>query len=212
MLKRIALKRIVMVALATAALSIAIPVAAKQKVEPPKIAEDAKNPPPKTALNAYQRFEVSPVTMGPPFDAHEANKLAMQKLQANIDERANPLIAEWNAKPAGDAQRTLKIAPEIGYIRFITGGKRFFGGAFAGGSAILLKVKLTDAATGEVVGEPQFYQYANAFSATYTFGAMDKHMLIRISGMLANYLKSNYDAPMETPVMVAPGHEEEDAK
>lgn len=206
------LKRIVMVALAAAVFSIAVPAVAKPKVEPPKIAEDAKNPPPKTALNAFQRFEMSPVTMGPPFDEYEANKLAMQKLQVNIDERVNPLLAEWNARPAGDAPRTLKIDSEIAYIRFITGGKRFFGGAFAGGSGILLKLKLTDAATGEVVGEPQFYQYANAFSATYTFGAMDKHMLIRMSGMVANYLKSNYDAPVETLVMVAPGHEEEDTK
>jgi hypothetical protein len=155
---------------------------------------------------------MSPVTMASPFEEYEANKLAQQNLQANIDERAKPLIAEWNARPAGDAPRTLKIDSEIAYIRFITGGKRFFGGAFAGGSGILVKMKLIDAATGEVVGEPQFYQYANAFSATYTFGAMDKHMLIRISGMVANYLKSNYDAPVETMVMVAPGHEEEEKK
>lgn len=206
------LKHAAVVVLSVAALSFASPVFAGKKVEPPKIAEDALNPPPAMALNGFQRFELAPVAMGEPWTGQEANELAQQRLQANIDERANPLIAEWNAKPAGDAPRTLKIAPEIGYIRFITGGKRFFAGALAGGSGILVKMKLTDAATGEVVAEPQFYQYANAFSATYTLGAMDKHMLIRISGMVTDYLKRNYDAPVGGAVMVAPGHEEQPEK
>lgn len=206
------LKHIAAVALSMAVLSFASPVFAGKKVEPPKIADDALNPPPAMALNSFQRFELVPVAMGAPWKGQEANEQALQRLQANIDERANPLVAEWNAKPAGDAPRTLKVAPEIGYIRFITGGKRFFGGAFAGGSGILVTMKLTDAATGEVVAEPQFYQSANAFSATYTFGAMDKHMLIRISGMVADYLKRNYEAPVGGAVMVAPGHEEQPEK
>ncbi len=206
------LKRMLMAAFVVATLSLAGPVAAKKKIAPPKFSEDAKNPVPTMALNAFQRFEMSPVKMGPPFDEHESNKGALQNLEANLAERAKPLITEWNAKPAGDAPRTLKIEPEIGYIRFISGGARFFGGAFAGDSGILLKLKLSDAATGEVIGEPQFYQRAGAFSATYTFGAMDKHMIIRVSGMVANYLKLNYDAPTETLVMVAPGHEDEEKK
>lgn len=206
------LKRMLMAAFVAATLSVAGPVVAKTKVEAPKFSEDAKNPAPAGALSAFQRFEMSPVKMGPPFDEYDANKAAVQNLEANLAERAKPLLAEWNAKPAGDAPRTLKIEPEIGYIRFITGGKRFFGGAFAGDSGILLKLKLSDAATGELIGEPQFYQRAGAFSATYTFGAMDKHMIIRISGMVANYLKLNYDTPTETLIMVAPGHEEEEKK
>jgi len=206
------LKRIVMVAFATIALSLSLPADAKQKIQAPKFSEDAKNPAPSVVLSSFQRFEMMPVSLEPPFDEYDANKDAVQNLEANLAERAKPLIDEWNAKPAGDAPRTLRIEPKIAYIRFITGGKRFFAGAFAGDSGILIKLKLTDAATGETIGEPQFYQRAGAFSAAYTFGAMDKHMLIRASGMIANYLKTNYDAPTETLVMVAPGHEDEDKK
>lgn len=178
------------------------------RIEEPKIEDDARNPPPKAALNAYQRFELSPVAMGAPFTEYDSNKVALEKLQANIDERVKPLVGEWNARTAGEAPRTLKIDPEIGYIRFISGGKRFWGGAFAGASAILLKVKLTDAATGEVVGEPEFYQHANAFGAAWSFGGTDKHMLIRISAMVEDYLKNNYADAVGSAVSVAPGHEE----
>jgi hypothetical protein len=205
------LKRFACSVLTAVAFALATPVQAA-KVDPPKIAEDARNPPPTVALNTFQRFELSPIAMGAPWAGQNANEDARKNLQANIDLRANPVVAEWNAKPAGDAPRTLKIEPEIVYIRFITGGKRFFGGAFAGSSGVLLKMKLSDAATGEVIAEPQIYQRANAFSAAYTFGAMDKHMMIRASAMVADYLKQNYDAPVGGLVMVAPGHEEEPEK
>lgn len=201
-------KRAAMIALSAFALSVLSPAFAGEKIKAPEIADDARNPPPAVALKTFQRFELSPVAMGAPWAGQKANEEAKGHLQANLDERARPVVAEWNAMPAGDAPRTLKIEPEIAYVRFITGGKRFFGGAFAGGSAVLLKVRLIDAASGEVVGEPQFYQHANAFSATYTFGAMDKHMMIRLSAMVADYLKANYDAPVGGPVAVAPGHEE----
>ena len=187
---------------------------AGEKVPAPDIADDARNPPLSVALNTYQRFELAPIAMGAPWAGQKANEEARRHLQENLDERANAVIAEWNAKPAGTAPRTLKIVPEIVYVRFITGGKRFFGGAFAGGSGVLLKVTFTDAATGEAIATPQFHQHANAFSATYTFGAMDKHMMIRTSAMVAEYLRSNYATPIGGPMAVAPGHEDapEDAQ
>lgn len=187
---------------------------AGEKVPAPDIADDARNPPPSVALNTYQRFELAPIAMGAPWAGQKANEEARRHLQENLDERANPVIAEWNVKPAGAVPRTLKIVPEIVYVRFITGGKRFFGGAFAGSSGVLLKVTFTDATTGEAIATPQFYQHANAFSATYTFGAMDKHMMIRTSAMVAEYLRSNYATPVGGPMAVAPGHEDapEDAQ
>ena len=192
-----------------ALLCFSAPVFAGGKIAPPDFKEDSRNPAPSTALNAFQRFDLAPVAMGAPWKGQDANEAALANLQANVDIRVKPVVAEWNAKPPADVPRTLKIEPEIAYIRFITGGKRFFAGAFAGDSGILLKVKLSDAATGEVIGEPQFYQRANKFGATWSFGATDKHMLIRMSAMVADYLKTNYAAPAETLVMVAPGHEED---
>lgn len=194
---------------AIALLVFCAPAFAADRIEAPKFSEDARNPAPSVALGAFQRFELSPVAMGAPWKGQDANEAALGNLQANLDERAKPIVAEWNAKPAGSAPRTLKIEPEIAYIRFITGGKRFFAGAFAGDSGILLKVKLSDAATGEVIGEPQFYQRANKFGAAWSFGATDKHMLIRMSAMVADYLKTNYSAPTATLIMVAPGHEDD---
>lgn len=164
----------------------------------------SENPPPTLALDNFQRFEMAPIAMGAPFAGQKGNEVAKQKLQANLDLRATPLLATWNAKPAGDAPRTLKIQPSIRYIRFITGGKRFFAGALAGGSSILVNVNMVDAATGEVIASPEFYQHANALGAAYSFGATDKTMLIRISNMTTEYLRKNYSQAVGSSVSVAP--------
>ena len=164
----------------------------------------SENPPPKTTLDNFQRFEMDPVAMGAPFAGQKGNEVAKQRLQANLDLRAKPLLAEWNAKPAGDTPRTLKIQPTIRYIRFITGGKRFFAGALAGGSSILVNVNMIDAATGEVIASPELYQHANAMGAAWTYGATDKTMLIRISNMATEYLRNNYSQAVGGSVSVAP--------
>lgn len=166
--------------------------------------QNSENPPPSAALNTYQRFEITPIVMGAPFAGQKGNEVAREHLQADLDERAQPLLAQWNAMPPTDAPRTLKIVPEIRYIRFITGGKRFFAGAMAGGSSVLVSVKLLDGETGAVVADPDFYQHANAMGAAWSFGATDKTMLIRISNMITEYLRANYDAPVGSSVSQAP--------
>jgi len=162
------------------------------------------NPPPTTALNAFQRFEAAPIYMGAPWAGQKGNDIAKGKLQDNLDLRLKPLLAEWNARDAGEAPRTLRIEPTIKHIRFITGGKRFFAGALAGGSSLLVSVKLVDAATGEVVAEPEFYQHANAMGAAWSFGATDKTMLIRISNMVTEYVRANYAQAVGGSVSIAP--------
>lgn len=155
--------------------------------------KNATNPPPAKPLDQFQRFEVRPITMDAPYSGQDANEVAKGSIQANLDERLGPVLADWNAKPAGAAPHTLVIEPHIEHVKFISGGRRFWAGAFAGGSAVLMTVKFTDASTGEVVAQPEFYQHANKMGAAWSFGATDKAMLVRVAGMIANYVRNNYD-------------------
>ncbi len=189
---------------AAAALSLAFAVAASaaDKFEPP--ADNAKNPPPSVAFNTFQRFEMLPVAMDAPYAGQKGNEVAKEYLQGNLNDRVGAVLKTWNEQPAGDAPRTLKIEPKMAHVRFISGGKRFFGGGFAGSSWVYMTVRVSDAQTGEVVGEPAFFQRANAIGAAWTFGATDKSMLIRLSSMLRAYLQNNYDKTVDTAVTVAP--------
>lgn len=156
-------------------------------------AKEINNPPPKAALESFDRFEIAKITMEAPYAGQGANEQAKERLQINLDERTTPLLAEWNAKePKHSPPRTLKIEPAIRHVKFISGKARFWAGAFAGGTAVLMTVKLSDAASGEVIAEPEFYQHANAMGAAWSFGATDKTMLVRVTDLISNYLKSNY--------------------
>ncbi len=161
------------------------------------------NPPPTMPLNAFQRFEISPIAMDAPYAGQSANEAAKSSIQANLDLRAQPVLAEWNSKPAGADAKTLKIEPTIRHIRFVSGGARFWGGAWAGGSAVLMTVKLTDASTGQVIAEPEFYQHANKMAGKWSFGATDKAMLVRVASMITDYLQKNYSAPVGGSTSVA---------
>lgn len=190
------------VLMSAAMLLLAAPLINAAEFEKP--AEDAKNPALIVALNTYQRFEIVPVAMDAPYAGQKGNEVAREYLQGNLDERVGAVLKAWNEQPAGDAPRTLKIEPKLTHVRFISGGKRFFAGGFAGKSWVYVTAKLTDGQTGAVVGEPGFYQQANALGAAWTFGTTDKTMLIRISSMLRAYLQQNYDKTVEVPVMIAP--------
>ena len=163
-------------------------------------AKNLNNPPPSVQLDTFDRFEIAPIAMVAPYAGQPANEQAKERLQANLDERVPPVLTEWNAKEAKNTPpRTLKIEPTIRHVKFVSGKARFWAGAFAGGTAVLMTVKLSDAATGEVIAEPEFYQHANAFGAAYSMGGTDKAMLIRVTDMVANYLKSNYIAAVGGP-------------
>jgi hypothetical protein len=163
-------------------------------------AKEVTNPPPKMALASFDRFEISPIAMVAPYAGQPPNEQAKERLQANLDERTPPVLAEWNAKPEkNQPARTLKIEPTVRHVKFVSGKARFWAGPFAGGTAVLMTVKLSDAASGEVIAEPEFYQHANAMGAAFSYGATDKAMLIRVTDLITNYLKSNYTEAVGGP-------------
>jgi hypothetical protein len=163
-------------------------------------AKQITNPPPSVPLNTFDRFEIAPIAMVAPYAGQDANEDAKKRLQTSLDEKVQSFLPQWNAAEAKNTPaKTLKIQPTIRHVKFIGGAARFWTGAAAGGSAVLMTVKLSDAATGEVIGEPEFYQHANKFGAAYSFGATDKNMLIREIELIAEYLRANYAAAVGGP-------------
>src|SRR4249919_353787 len=75
--------------------------------------KNTDNPPPAVPLNTFARFEMSPITMDAPYAGQEGNEVAKNSIQANLDLRVQPVLAQWNAQPAGGDARTLRMEPEI---------------------------------------------------------------------------------------------------
>ena len=188
-----------------AAAVLAIACLAPLHAATPTFDTAARNPPPSVALNTFDRIEVAPLVLAEGLDAHKGNRVAQRYLQVDLDERLRERIEAHNAGAgAGDAPgRTLVVTPEITAIRFITGGKRLLFGGFGGKSWAVLKLRMVDKATGEVVAEPRFEQRAFGIFGGYSLGASDKLMLARLADMATAYLVDNTAAPVGGAVAVS---------
>ena len=148
------------------------------------------NPPPSEALGGFQNYEVSQVALAAD-QKSESNEVALIKVQENWDKNVGLMLDDWRA--AGTNGRTLLIEPIVTEMKFVSGGKRFWAGAAAGSSAVLMTVNLTDKASGDVIASPQFFQRAAAYGGAWSFGGSDNAMLVRISSLVAQYLGDNKD-------------------
>lgn len=158
------------------------------------------NPAPAQALSAFDRFEVRSIALSPQYADKKANKKALAKLQENLDARLRGLLDEWNQAPARhDPPRRLLIEPRVEKIKFIGGGARFWAGALAGKSALLMRVRLSDADSGALIAEPEFYQHAAAMAGAWTVGGADNAMLARAATVIGDYLQANHASAVGGP-------------
>ena len=159
-----------------------------------------QNPPPTAKFASFDRFELTSVALDPAYADQGANQKATAKIQEYFDLEVKPLINRWNGeKPARQTSRTLLIEPRIEHIKFIGGGARFWTGALAGSSAVLMKVKYVEKTTGKVIAEPEFFQRAAALSGAWTLGGQDNAMLARIVTLVADYTNRNYHEAVGGP-------------
>ena len=159
-----------------------------------------QNPPPAEKFSGFTQFELAKVSLVAPYAGQEANERALRKIQENVSLKADPLLRKWNASGAAvTPARTLVITPVITEIKFISGGSRFWAGALAGSSAVLLTAKVVEKESGKEIAVPMFYARAAAMGGAWTFGTTDNLMLTRIAERLTDYIAANYDAAVGGP-------------
>ncbi|HZF17224.1 MAG TPA: hypothetical protein VE046_14900 [Steroidobacteraceae bacterium] len=152
------------------------------------------NPPPSAAFNGYGKYELKPLIVVAPYASQPANQKAAAKIREHIGEQMEPIVAAWN-KSGGTSGKTgtLVIEPIVEEIKFIGGGARFWAGAMAGSSYVILRLKVSEAETGTVIAQPEFFQRAQAVSGAWSFGGADNGMLGRIVTVASAYLNGNYE-------------------
>lgn len=167
-----------------------------------------QNPPPSEKFASFNRFEIHPITMGAPYAGQDANERATRKIQENLDLRASPLLQRWSeAADSTQPARTLVIQPRIEEIKFISGGSRFWAGAWAGSSAVILRASFMEKETKRIIAAPEFYARAAAMGGAWSFGGTDNAMLVRIANRLSDYLEGNYAAAVGGPTGAEPRRE-----
>jgi hypothetical protein len=153
------------------------------------------NPPPVVALNNFASYEMLDLTILPPYAGQGANEKAADRIRQNLQGQVTPILQAWSAAGAKSGYSgTLVIEPQISEIKFIGGATRFWVGAMAGSSYVILKLKITEQPSGRVIAEPEFFQRAAAMSGAYTMGGQDNDMLQRIVTLVNGYINGNHEA------------------
>jgi hypothetical protein len=154
---------------------------------------EPQNPPPANALAGYDKYELAPIAMGPPYEGDKGKEKAREKIQGHMTAATGPIIEQWNKDAAANTRGlTLVIEPRIEKLKVVSGGARFWGGALAGDSYVVMKFRFVEQPSGKLLAEPEFYQRAAAMSGAWTFGGQDKDMLNRIVALANRYLETNY--------------------
>lgn len=154
---------------------------------------EPQNPAPPNALQGYDKYELLPLAMGPPYAGDEGKEKAKEKIQGFMTTETGAIVAQWNKDAAGGTRgQSLVIEPRIEKLKVVSGSARFWAGAMAGDSYVVIKVKLVEQPSGKLLAEPEFYQRAAAMSGAWTVGGQDKDMLHRIVTLTNHYLQVNY--------------------
>lgn len=134
------------------------------------------------------------VTIAPKFASANPNQRAAGRINEELITGLNNVfpgmqVVDHTTQEVPD--KTLVIRPKIKEIKFIGGAARFWVGAMAGSSAVLMQVDFLDQSTGTVLTSPQFYRSAGAMSGGGSMGASDNMMLSAIAQDIVTYTVSN---------------------
>jgi hypothetical protein len=144
----------------------------------------------------YDAVTLMHVDIDPKLASSTANQEAVKKIDEHLVTKMHDVFRNLQdpetSQPSARANgRTLIISPYVSDIKFISGVARFFVGAAAGSSAVLMKVTYTDAETHRVIADPEFYEHVNAIGNP-GMGWADNLMLELIADDIVHYSKLNH--------------------
>jgi hypothetical protein len=154
--------------------------------ETPATAEPFANDAPLDA--AYTSIVVAP------FDASDEVK---ENYSDDLDKSHSALMAalikqgrfqQVGKSLKGSPDGCLIVETEVPEMRIVSGAARFWGGAFAGSSNMVMNLKLVDAKTQTVVREKHLESGNNAFAAAWTYGSSDRSLPTDMGNIVASYL------------------------
>lgn len=154
--------------------------------------ESARLPPPTRKLSTFADYQLKPMALSPAVQAEQGKVEVAAQLEADLKAEIQPLLDKWMSAPANGRTGTLVIEPHLASLKVVSGGARFWAGAFAGESAIDMDLWLIDAASGEQIAKVRIAQSADAMTGAWSIGKSDDNLLVYVSSIAGQYLEDSY--------------------
>jgi hypothetical protein len=145
------------------------------------------------ALSNFDRFVLEELSYSEAIADKPEKVEQVIELNKRFQTQIGPLVAEWNTKSAGNGGRTLEIKPHVQQLRVVSGGARFWVGAFAGKSEIDINMKLIEKETGKIIAQPRYTQDTDPLGGAWSIGATDRNLLDYIAHIARQYLVDQYE-------------------
>ena len=113
----------------------------------------------------------------------------VNRLEDLFKAKLSPLINQWNAASSNQDGGTLRIQPNVRMLRVVSGGNRFWMGAWAGDSHIDIELGLIEVETGKKIGRPGISRSSNTNAMS---GAADRNHATYIVDIAHQYLVAHY--------------------
>lgn len=147
----------------------------------------------KAKLGDYKKVILVKAEIAPTYAKHPANVKAANKIDETLRQKLSAIYSDIEVKSVAEAKnlgksnsKTLVIKPYIKQIKFIGGAARFWGGAMAGSSVVIMDTAIIDLNTNETLANPGYYRKAGAYTDPFGIGSND--MLSQISADVVNYI------------------------
>ncbi len=158
------------------------------------IEETGRMQPTTEKLSSFNHFQLADMTLGPEVQERSEKVEIAEKLEEKLKEKLMPLISSWNsASGSGDSGRVLEIQTKIHTLHVVSGGARFFAGAFLGESHIDMDLVVVEKGTGKVVGQTRIRRASSAMAGAWSVGRSDRNLLDYIVDITHQYLVKNYE-------------------
>lgn len=154
--------------------------------------ESARLAPPTKGLSSYATYELRPMVLSPAVLQDQGKVEEAQKLESLLQAKLRPLLDQWASPASGARSGTLVIEPRLAALKIVSGGARFWAGAWAGDSTIDLDLVLTDKITGEQIAGVRIDRDADAMTGAWSIGKSDDNLHEYIVRIAYQYLVDHY--------------------
>jgi len=162
------------------------------KVQDVAAEESERLAPPTRSLSEFAEFELAPMTFDDAI-VSEAKKMAeAQEFERNLQAKLDPLLANWNTGGDEGASGTLSIEATLVRLKIVSGGARFWAGAFAGDSFLDLDLRLVDTSNGEVIADVPVRRNADSMTGAWSIGKSDQNLDEYVVSIVHQYLSDSY--------------------
>lgn len=178
--------------LLTLALLLTSCAADPMKVQQVGSSEAARLQSPSKPLSDYKKYILAPMAYSEQVRAEAGKVLEAEEFEAAFTAAVSPLLSEWESRSKPGATETLIIEPRLVALKVVSGGARFWAGAFVGDSFIDMDLYLIEESSRNEIARVRISRSADSMTGAWSVGKSDQNLDQYIVSIAENYLRDNY--------------------